>query len=39
MRMLSKWADVEAICDHWGEQARDFFVKQGVQQKPGAKKS
>ncbi len=33
MRMLSKWADVEAICDHWGERARDFFVAQGVQQK------
>jgi hypothetical protein len=39
MRMLSKWADVEAICDHWGENARDFFVKQGVQQRPGAKQS
>jgi len=37
-RMLSKWADVQAICDHWGERARDFFVRQGVQQKPGAKK-
>jgi hypothetical protein len=33
MRMLSKWADVEAICDHWGERARDFFAAQGVQQK------
>jgi len=32
-RMLSKWADVEAVCDHWGERARDFFVAQGVQQK------
>jgi hypothetical protein len=32
-RMLSKWADVEAICDHWGERTRDFFVAQGVQQK------
>jgi len=32
-RMLSKWADVSAICDHWGERARDFFVAQGVQQK------
>ena len=32
-RMLSKWADVQAICDHWGERARDFFVRQGVQQK------
>jgi len=30
MRMLSKWADVEAICDHWGERARDFFAAQGV---------
>jgi hypothetical protein len=38
-RMLSKWADVQAIADHWGERARDFFVKQGVQQKPGAQKS
>ena len=33
MRMLSKWADVEAICDHWGERTRDFLVAQGVQQK------
>jgi hypothetical protein len=33
MRMLSKWADVQAICDHWGERSRDFFVAQGVQQK------
>jgi hypothetical protein len=33
LRMLSKWADVEAICDHWGERARDFFAAQGVQQK------
>jgi len=32
-RMLSKWADVEAICNHWGERATEFFVKQGVQQK------
>jgi hypothetical protein len=32
-RMLSKWADVEAICNHWGERMRDFFVAQGVQQK------
>jgi hypothetical protein len=32
-RMLFKWADVQAICDHWGERARDFFVAQGVQQK------
>jgi hypothetical protein len=32
-RMLSKWADVQAICDHWGERARDFFLAQGVQQK------
>jgi hypothetical protein len=32
-RMLSKWADVQAICDYWGERARDFLVKQGVQQK------
>jgi Protein of unknown function (DUF3313) len=33
LRMLSKWADVQAVCDHWGERARDFFVAQGVQQK------
>jgi hypothetical protein len=39
LRMLSKWADVEAICDHWGERARDFFEKQGVQQKVQQKKS
>jgi len=32
-RMLFKWADVEAICNHWGERSTDFFVKQGVQQK------
>jgi hypothetical protein len=32
-RMLSKWADVQAICDHWGERTRDFLVAQGVQQK------
>jgi hypothetical protein len=32
-RMLSKWADVEAICNHWGERMRDFLVAQGVQQK------
>jgi hypothetical protein len=32
-RMLSKWADVEAICNYWAERARDFFVEQGVQQK------
>ena len=32
-RMLFKWADVEAICDHWGERTRDFLVAQGVQQK------
>src|SRR5262249_39116537 len=38
LRMLSKWADVEAIDEHWGERARDFFIAQGVQQKPGAKK-
>jgi hypothetical protein len=38
MRMLSKWADVEAICDHWGERARDFFAAQGVQQKVPQKK-
>jgi len=38
LRMLSKWADVEAICDHWGERAREFFAAQGVQQKPGTKK-
>jgi hypothetical protein len=36
-RMLTKWGDVQAICDHWGERARDFFVNQGVQQRPGAK--
>ena len=33
LRMLSKWDDVEAICNHWGERMRDFLVKQGVQQK------
>jgi Protein of unknown function (DUF3313) len=33
LRMLSKWADVQAICDHWGERTRDFLVAQGVQQK------
>jgi hypothetical protein len=38
MRMLSKWADVQAICDHWAENARDFFANQGVQQRPGAQK-
>ena len=38
-RMLSKWADVEAIFNYWGERSRDFLVKQGVQQKPGAKAS
>jgi uncharacterized protein DUF3313 len=38
MRMLSKWADVEAIFDYWGEHTRDFLAKQGVQLKPGAKK-
>lgn len=38
MRMLSKWADVQAICDHWGERARDFFAAQGVQQKVPQKK-
>ncbi len=32
-RMLFKWADVEAICNHWGERARDFLGKQGVEQK------
>ena len=32
-RMLSKWADVEAISDHWAERVRDFYVAQGVQQK------
>lgn len=32
-RMLFKWADVDAICDHWGERTRDFLVAQGVQQK------
>ena len=32
-RMLSKWADVEAIYNHWAERMRDFFVTQGVQQK------
>jgi hypothetical protein len=37
-RMLSKWADVEAIFTYWGERTRDFLVKQGVQQKPGATK-
>src|SRR5262249_32659999 len=30
LRMLSKWADVEAIDEHWGERARDFFIAQGV---------
>jgi len=39
LRMLSKWADVQAICDHWGERARDFFAAQGVQQIPQPKKS
>jgi hypothetical protein len=38
MRMLSKWADVQAICDHWGERARDFFAAQGVQQIPQPKR-
>jgi hypothetical protein len=38
LRMFSKWADVEAICNYWGERARDFLEKQGVQQKPGAQK-
>ena len=38
MRMLSKWADVEAIGDHWAENVRDFLVQQGVQQKPGVQK-
>jgi hypothetical protein len=33
-RAFSKWADVEAICDYWGERVTEFFVKQGVQQKP-----
>ena len=33
LRMLSKWADVEAIDNHWAERTRDFFVAQGVQQK------
>jgi hypothetical protein len=32
-RMLSKWADAEAIFDYWAERSRDFLVKQGVQQK------
>lgn len=32
-RMLFKWSDVEAICDHWGERTRDFLVAQGVQQR------
>jgi hypothetical protein len=33
LRMFSKWADVEAIFEYWGERTRDFLVKQGVQQK------
>jgi hypothetical protein len=33
-RAFSKWADVEAICDYWGGRVTEFFVKQGVQQKP-----
>ena len=32
-RMLSKWADVEAICDYWGERVTEFFVSRGVRQK------
>jgi len=32
-RAFSKWADVQAICDHWAERTRVFFVKQGVRQK------
>jgi hypothetical protein len=25
LRAFSKWADVQAICDYWGEHARDFL--------------
>ncbi len=33
LRAFSKWADVENACNRWAERARDFLVKQGVQQK------
>jgi hypothetical protein len=31
--MLSKWADVQAIFDHWGERLTAFFEAQGVRPK------
>ena len=36
LRAFSKWADIEAIDNYWADHVRDFFVKEGVQQKPGA---
>ncbi len=31
--MLSKWADVEAAANFWGQEVAQFFARQGVQQK------
>jgi uncharacterized protein DUF3313 len=36
LRAFSKWADIQAACDDWGERMTKFLVKQGVQQKAGA---
>jgi hypothetical protein len=33
MRAFSKWADVQAACDDWGERAANFLIKQGMKPK------
>ena len=36
LRAFSKWADIQEICNEWGERVQDFLVKQGVRQKAGS---
>ena len=35
-RTFTKWGDVEAACNFWGERVAEFLVRQGVPKKPGA---
>lgn len=35
-RTFKKWGDVEAACGFWAGRVAEFFVRQGVQTKPGA---
>jgi hypothetical protein len=33
MRAFSKWADVQAACDDWGDRMTNFLIKQGMKPK------